>query len=313
MNKILFAFGSFALTGCAASDLTGIMSPINALTGAASNTVVLEQELADQFIKESAQLYFLSKGHETCLDNNTEGLRIAPYTKLLAYQKQEEAYLQLRLADLYALSAYGETLAGIQKEREERSKEIGVALSLIQAGTQIAGYNPEFAIEAKAVKEAANAVGALANSIIGYEYNQRIITQANLMRPKVNGMLARLEDKFHIVGDRAQLYVNAWRACTREKYVFIRDRMPSYATPVSVVELDSNYGAFRSQLREYLNRVPHIEKSAFEKIRKANDAMLAAPTPEEFAKRAQALADLVGQLVSTYKTAKDSARSLFGT
>jgi hypothetical protein len=312
MKLIICISGAALLSGCVATDLSGLASPITALTAAASNTVALEQELADLFVKESAQLYFLSSGKETCLDNDTEGLKIKPYTKVMAYKKQEEAYLKLRLADLYSLAAYGDSLASIQKEREQRSKEIGVALGLIAAGTQIAGYNPEFAAEAKLVKDAATAVAALANTIVGYEYDQKIIDEAKRMRTKVDGMLARLEDRFHIVGDRAQLYINAWRACTREKYVYIRDKMATPAKPVSIVELDTNYGTFRAQYREYLNRIPHIEKSAFEKIRQANNAMLEAPTPEEFAKEAQRLADLVGQLISTYKTVKDSARGLFG-
>ena len=304
------AFFALLVAGCAAPNISGVSSPITALLTTASDAATLDQELADEFAKQSAQLYFLSDKKATCLDN--DGLTPA-YTKTKDIERQELALLKLRLADLYNLSGYAETLASFDKERLQRAQQIDTTLALIGAGVQIAGYNPAFKLEADAVKDAAASIAALAKLVDTYKTAYEVINKAREMQKKVDAMIGRLEDKFHIVGDRAQLYVNAWRACTREKYIYIRDRMATPSKPLSVVDLDNNYGAFRAQYRAYLNRIPHIDKAAFEKVRTANNAMLNAQSPDDFAKAAQNLAAVVGQLVSTYKSVKDDVKVLYGT
>lgn len=305
------------LQGCASPNISGVSSPITSLLTAASDTVALDQELSDEFTKQSATLYFLSGEKETCLDNAdlppTSAAGRQVYTKKKDIERQEAALLKLRLADLYNLSDYADTLTKFDKDRSIRSSERAAVGRVIAAGAEIAGYSVVFKKEAEAVNEVSTAITKLADDIDKRVTNERIMAKAREMRPKVNATITRLKERFHIVGDRAQLYVNAWRACTREKFEYVRDRMANPSKPLSVVDLDTNYYSFRSQYRTYLNRIPHIEQSAFEKIRQANDAMLDAADAEEFARRAEALATTVGQLVSTYKTVNDSAKVLFGS
>jgi hypothetical protein len=309
MKIISSTFAALFLSGCAAPNISGVASPITALLTTAADTAALDQELADEFVKQSAQLYFLSDRKETCLDN--DGL--TP-TKTINRQieRQEAALLKLRLADLYNLSDYADTLAKFDKDRAKRAEQIDFVNRSIAAGVELAGFNPAFTAEAAAVQQGTIAITGLVKLIDANATNLAIMKKAREMQPKVEAMITRLEEKFHIVGDRAQLYVNAWRACTREKFVYIRDRMATPAKPVLVVDLDNTYGAFRTQYRNYLNRIPHIEKAAFEKIKDANRAMVNAQSPEDFAKAAENLAATVSQLVSTYKTVNESAKTLFG-
>ncbi|NUU42296.1 hypothetical protein [Tardiphaga robiniae] len=308
-NFIALTAATF-LSGCASPNLAGVSSPITALLTTASDAAALDQELADEFAKQSATLYFLSNKKETCLDN--DGLTPV-YTKKKDIERQEAALLKLRLADLYNLSAYADTLAQFDQDKSKRVAQRAAVNRIIAAGAEIAGYSVVFEKEAKAVSLVSSAVIQLANDIDSNVTNRKIMQTARDMQPKVDAMITRLKERFHIVGDRAQLYVNAWRECTREKFIYIRDYMAQPSKPVSVVDLDSNYYTFRTQYRNYLNKIPHIEKSAFEKIRQANNMMVAAQTEEDFAKGAEALAATVGQLVSTYKTVNESAKTLFGS
>jgi hypothetical protein len=310
MKIMSSTFAAFFLSGCAAANVTGVSSPITALLTTASDAAALDQELADEFIKQSAQLYFLSDKRATCLDN--DGLT-PTYTKNKDIERQEAALLKLRLADLYNLSDYADTLAKYDKDRAKRAEQIDFVNRSIAAGVQLAGLNPGFAVEAAAVQQGTTAIAGLVKLIDNNATTYAIMKKAREMQPKVEAMITRLEEKFHIVGDRSQLYVNAWRACTREKFVYMRDQMATPAKPVSIVDLDNTYGAFRTQYRNYLNRIPHIEKAAFEKIKDANRAMASAQTAEDFAKGAENLAAIVAQLVSTYKTVNESAKTLFGT
>lgn len=309
MKIISSTFVAFLLSGCAGANISGVSSPITALLTTASDTAALDQELADEFVRQSAQLYFLSDKKETCLDN--DGLTPTK-TRNREIERQEAALLKLRLADLYNLSDYADTLAKFDKDRIKRAEQIDFVNRSIAAGVQLAGLNPAFTAEAAAVQQGTTAISGLVKMIDANVTTLEIMKKARAMQPKVEAMITRLEEKYHIVGDRAQLYVNAWRACTREKFIYIRDRMATPAKPVSIVDLDSNYGAFRAQYRNYLNRIPHIEKAAFEKIKDANRAMVNAQSPEDFAKGAENLAAIVSQLVSTYKTVNDSAKTLFG-
>lgn len=298
------------LSGCALPNIAGIASPITALTTAASDAAALDQELADEFIKQSAVLYFLSNKTQTCLDN--DGLT-PTYAKNKQIQRQEEAILRLRLVDLYNLSDYADSLAKLEKDRVARAASIDNANRIIASGVQAAGYFPLVGEEAKAVKTSAESIGALVKLIDQNATAYKIMKKAKEMQPEVEKMITRLEDKFHIVSDRTQLYVNAWRACTREKFLYIRDNMASTARPVAVLDLDASYTEFRSKYRDYLNRIPHIEKESFEKIKKANRDMANTDTAEEFAAASEKLAALVDQLVSTYKTVKASERSMSGS
>lgn len=309
MKSMSYVVVFLAVSGCAAPNLTGITAPITALLTAASDTAALDQELAEEFTKESARLYFLSNRQETCLDN--DGLT-PTFTKTKEIERRELALLRLRLADLYSLADYADSLAKMDKARTARARQVVSALQIVRSGSDIAGHMPAFAIEAEAVRSSATAVAALVKLVDSYATAEAIRSKAREMYPKVDAMIVRLKDRFNVVGDRAQLYVNAWRACTREKYIYIRDRMAGPAKPVSIVELDNSYGEFRTRYHNYLKRIPHIEKEAFDKIRVANRAMLQANTIEDFAAAAEQLAALVDQLVSTYKTTKESVRIVFG-
>jgi hypothetical protein len=275
----------------------------------ASDAAALDQELADEFIKQSAVLYFLSNRKETCLDN--DGLT-PTYVKNKQIQRQEEEILKLRLVDLYNLSDYADSLAKIEKDRAARAAQIDAAAGIVAAGAQMAGQFPLLATEVAAVKQGSDSIAALVKIIDEQRTAMEILRKAREMQPKVDKMITRLAEKFHIVSDRTQLYVNAWRACTREKYLYIKDRMASTATPVSVVDLDNSYTEFRNQYRTYLNRIPHIDKAAFEKIRDANNKMLNATDIAEFQAGAERLAAVVNQLVSTYKTLKATGQTLTG-
>jgi hypothetical protein len=296
-------------SGCAAPNLAGVGSPITALLTTASDAAALDQELADEFLKQSAVLYFLSNRKETCLDN--DGLT-PTYVKNKQIQRQEEEILKLRLVDLYNLADYADSLAKIEKDRVQRAAQIDTAAKIVGTGTQMAGYFPLVAAEAAAVKQGSDSVAALVKLIDEQRTTAEILRKAREMQPKVDKMITRLKERFHIVSDRTQLYVNAWRACTREKYIYIRDRMASQATPVSVVDLDNSYSEFREKYRAYLNRIPHIDKASFEKIREANNAMVNATDIADFQAGAEKLAAVVNQLVSTYKTLKSTGQTLSG-
>lgn len=297
------------LPGCASPNLVGVASPITALLTTTSDAAALDQELAEEFVKQSSVLYFLSNRKETCLDN--DGLTPL-HVRNKQIQRQEEEILKLRLVDLYNLADYADSLARIEKDRAQRAAQIDAATRIVGAATQMAGQFPLVAAEVAAVKQGSDSVAALAKMIDEQRTAMEILRKAREMQPKVDKMITRLAERFHIVSDRTQLYVNAWRACTREKYVYMRDRMASPTTPVSVVDLDASYTEFREKYRTYLNRIPHISKASFEKIREANNAMLAATDIAEFQASAEKLAAIVNQLVSTYKTLKASGQTLSG-
>lgn len=297
------------LPGCASPNLVGVASPITALLTTTSDAAALDQELAEEFVKQSSVLYFLSNRKETCLDN--DGLTPL-HVRNKQIQRQEEEILKLRLVDLYNLADYADSLARIEKDRAQRAAQIDAATRIVGAATQMAGQFPLVAAEVAAVKQGSDSVAALVKMIDEQRTAMEILRKAREMQPKVDKMITRLAERFHIVSDRTQLYVNAWRACTREKYVYMRDRMASPTTPVSVVDLDASYTEFREKYRTYLNRIPHISKASFEKIREANNAMLAATDIAEFQASAEKLAAIVNQLVSTYKTLKASGQTLSG-
>ncbi|OQW55133.1 MAG: hypothetical protein A4S14_13935 [Proteobacteria bacterium SG_bin9] len=299
------------LSGCAAPNIAGVLSPITSLTTAVSDAAALDQELADEFVKQSAVLYFLSNKRETCLDNG-DGLTPA-YTKHKQIQKKELGYLKLRLIELYKLEEYANSLADLENKRAERAARIDYYNRVAAVGTQLAGYMPLIAEEAKAVKATSDAITALVKLIDQNQTAYKIMEKAHAMQPEIEKMLDRLEDKFQIVSERTQLYVNAWRACTREKFLYIRDNMASTTKPVAILDLDASYMEFRTKYRSYLNRIPQVEKGAFKKIKEANKKMAEANTVEEFAANAEALAALVAQLVSTYETVKTTQKSLTGT
>jgi hypothetical protein len=290
------------LCGCsvAPKDLTGFNTSVSNVFALTSAATALDQVLAEEFVKQSAELEFLSKNGnrgETCRDNDDPIIREIGNVEPKSIQKREEARIKLRLAELYLIKKYADTLAAYVEKRDDRIQYLNDMLAIADTLSHSAIAPPEAKVIGAGARVVGNAFIALHNNYTELQLRRA----AEKMRPTLAKMVGALKRNFHLVPDRTQLYLNAWRNCAEEKFRYMRDR-PYPSLRANVVELDNSYSVFQTQLRTYINSVPQMGE-ALDKIVKANEAIIEVSSDEMLTAAKQLVASIDG-VIAAYNTAK---------
>jgi hypothetical protein len=292
------------LCGCAvdpknSTAFTGALNSVFALKESATG---LDQSLAEDFVKHSAELEYLSRWGkgvgQTCRDNDDPIIKTLGNVTAKSIKKQEDALLKVRLAELFLIQKYSEALSGYAEARADRAQHVAEILGLADSINATAFVPPE----GKLVAATAKAVGAAFIAMDQNITNLKIQKAALKMQPTLVKMVGNLKRNFHVLGDRTQLYLNAWKSCAEEKFRFMRDT-PSPSPRSTIVELQSAYSSYQAQYRTYINSLPQLGDD-LDKIVKANQALIDTDSAE-LVTSAQQLSTTVNTVVSAYQSVKE--------
>jgi hypothetical protein len=286
-----------SLAGCSINpkEQAGLTDAISGIFTTVNTYTALDQTLAEEFLRHSAELEFISRRFASCRDNDDPIIKELGVVQPKSIQKRESDLLQLRLAELYLIKKYGDAILAYSQQAADRSRHVDEIVHIGEAISGSAFAPPEAKVAAAAAKTFAGALKAIDQHYTNEQIKQAAIT---MHQPLVK-MVGALKRNFHVVPQRTQLYLNAWRNCAEEKFRYMRDR-PDVASPV--VDLTGAYGVFQAQYRTYINAMPPIG-NALDNIVKANAALMTTSS-DEVALTAKSLSDTVNAVVATYNTAK---------
>jgi hypothetical protein len=304
-NAVLISVAALSLAGCAVDpkDPTGFATAINNVLTSASAATAMDQQLAEDFVKQTSDLEYLSKNAQSCRNSDDPIVKAIGIAAPKSIKMKEDKDIQTRLAELQLIKTYSDALLAFAKQEATRSSYIDDFNNIAAAANTTAFATPEM----KVVAAAAQTIGAAFKAIGTNISNERLRQTATRMQPTLVKMVGNLKRKFHIVSDETQSYLNTWRTCTEMKFAFMRDR-PAPSRQSSVVDLHNSYDAYQVQLRTYLNSVPQIGDS-LDAIVKANQAIIDT-SPDELVSTAQQLSTTVTGVVNGYKAVKSAAQPI---
>lgn len=290
------------VSGCAVNpgDPTGFISALTPITGAIQTAAAMDQQLAEEFVRQSNQLEFLSRNRETCRDNRE--MIVPAEVKPKAIQIQEERRLYARLREVELLQEYAKALQAIAKgaaDRDERFANIQRLINGARGAVSNVALTPLERQDVSVIADSATVILAALRAIDRHRTGEAIRREAARMEPKIGKMVASLKKRIHLVGVRTQAYLNAWRVCADEKYAFIRDKSVRNVQPALIVDLDNSYGAFQAQYRAFLNNVPQVDKRALDAIKDAHRKLMETDLAE-FATTVEELNVTVSRLIDVY-------------
>jgi hypothetical protein len=299
---------SISCAGCAtnSADTTGFADALSGLTGAISTSAAMDQQLAEAYTSETSQLEYLSRNTETCRDNK-QTIKSAVRPKSI--QVQEEKRLNERLKEVELLREYAKALLAISKDAQDFETHVSIIQSIVSSSNGVASNFPAVREDASAIAIAGKAILEGVKQINRQRTNLAIRSAAIKMQPHVNKMVESLKKRVHLVSDRTQIYLNAWRVCADEKFAFMRDRAIPNVRAAHLVDLTSSYGTFQSQYRGFLNSIPQVDKKALDAIKEAN-ARLIDTDIAELGTTAEQLNSSVGAIITAYNSAKALPRQL---
>lgn len=287
------------LGGCAVNpkDITGVTGVLSNAFAALQTHEELNQALAEEFLRQTAELEYLSARQETCRDNEDAAVRDLRTFTPKEVRAKEAKFIRDRFAELYFLQKYSVGLAKFATTQTARNAELD-ALAAIAASPGSLTISPP---EAKAIAAAAKIVIEAVKAAEVHQTNYEIMKAAEKIHPTIRKMVASMKKKFHLVGDGTQLLLNAWYSCAEEKYIYMRNTLV-VRMPTSAVDLDNSYGAFQAQYRAFINRVPSIA-GVLDELEAANEKIFTTSV-EEFSTTTQQLATTVNSVISAYSAVK---------
>jgi len=211
--KKIFVATSVALfsAGCAVNpaDPTAALSGTTGFLSFINNTAALDQALAEDIVKVSAQLEYLSLGKATCNDNPEVVVRDYGQARNVA----RDAIIELGkyFTELKFLKEYSEELTKIATEYTSSQTDIE---NLRASAVALGALTPEGIAAAAAVNGLASAIKA-ANT---FGMNAKLRATAEGYHPQLQKTVKALKDKVPAVNTRSLNNIAIWRRCVEEKY-----------------------------------------------------------------------------------------------
>lgn len=242
-----------ALVGGCAIDpkaLTGASAGATAVLGFYSTTADLRQQLAQDTIKESAQLEYLSGFNRTCRDNPgymfPKDFRSAKNIKAETIERLKKSD-----TDYIFLLEYSKAFDAIVKNYSDVQADIttsvGIAKSLGKYSKETAAMSEIAAILGTAAVAATEEIKFYKLRAAAKKYQPLLEEHAKTLTGRLSGL------------DRQTIQdISVWRDCVQEKFKVIASLAESTTYPTSAVELDNAYGAFQAQYRAYVGTSPQV-------------------------------------------------------
>ncbi|MES2750299.1 MAG: hypothetical protein V4661_02900 [Pseudomonadota bacterium] len=270
MKLILIALIAALVSGCAINPkaLSGASAGANAVLGFYSTTADLRQQLAQDTIKESAQLEYLSYNKSTCRDNpgymfgnNFYSARNIKAKTIEEFEKSDSDYI--------FLTKYSIAFDGIIKSAEGAATDITNYVSIIKSAGK-------YSSETAALSEVVSLLGTAAIAINEEVKFRKLRDAATKYQPQLELLAKRLSGRLGGLDRETIKDISVWRNCVQEKFDVIWALSNPSRFPTSVTELDAAYGAFQAQYRSYVGTSPQIGEMLSDLV-KANKAISMAP------------------------------------
>lgn len=270
MKQVCVALIAALVGGCAIDPkaLTGAGAGATAVLGFYSTSADLRQQLAQDTIKESAQLEYLSNFTRTCRDNPgymfPKDFRSAKNIKADAIErlrKSDEDYIFL-VEYSKAFDAIVKNYAGVQ---ENITTSVGIAKSFGKYSKETAALSEIAAILGTAAIAATEEIKFYKLRAAAKKYQPLLEEHVKTLRGRLSGL------------DRQTIQdISVWRDCVQEKFKVIASLAKPAILPTSVIELDTAYGAFQAQYRSYVGTSPQVG-GMLKDLVDANEAISQAP------------------------------------
>lgn len=252
MKYIFVALTAALVSGCAIDPkaLTGAGAGATTVLGFYSTSADLRQQLAQDTIKESAQLEYLSSFTRTCRDN--PGYMFPKDFKASRNIKAETiARFKKSDADYAFLVEYSKAFDAIVKSYGDVQVDITTSVGIAKS---LGKYSKETA----ALSEIAAIIGTAAIAATEEIKFYKLRAAAKKYQPLLEDHVKTLSGRLSGLDRQTMQDIAVWLDCVQEKFTVIAMLAKPTILPTSAVELDNAYGAFQAQYRSYIGTSPQV-------------------------------------------------------